>query len=466
MATSLIAKPQPIAPAYNPLKFIYNSTNVNNDGFRYIFDIYEAGTATKIAEYRLLPNLSGYGEIDLSKLLQNYVSFDFDPTDTNFDPTNCYYEYDVKVGEEYVAEVNWTANLTDNGGFVKITATHSFQVGDTVNVDGGVDNPSITGVWTVTAISTTVDFTISAPWSFVDDATGNGSVRYADNRKSVTRDIITSTGNYVFNGAIPFKDYRTYVDDDYILDDSSAKFVTSLPTEFHITPSQDIWLNLMINSDNTGVLYFINDGGDILARQVNETNLLAMHQVAGDLSALSVISGTAPLVKTDTQYYDVYYSPSAVGTKHSVTYRFYIDNRCKINDYEILFMDRMGSLGSFSFQLRDKLTGTVKKEVYNQDIQGSVVSSEWTYDSYERGQRAVYSSIEEIYELNTNWMTEEMASYFTELVSSPNTWIKIDGTYYGCVVTDTGYEKERGKNRNLIRKTLRVKLSVQDRVNG
>jgi len=162
----------------------------------------------------------------------------------------------------------------------------------------------------------------------------------------------------------------------------------------------------------------------------------------------------------------VYYSPSAVGTKHSVTYRFYIDNRCKINDYEILFMDRMGSLGSFSFQLRDKLTGTVKKEVYNQDIQGSVVSSEWTYDSYERGQRAVYSSIEEIYELNTNWMTEEMASYFTELVSSPNTWIKIDGTYYGCVVTDTGYEKERGKNRNLIRKTLRVKLSVQDRVNG
>ena len=64
MAISLIAKPQDITPAYNPMKFIYDSTNKNELGFRYIFDVYLSGTATKIAEYRPLPNPDGYGEWD------------------------------------------------------------------------------------------------------------------------------------------------------------------------------------------------------------------------------------------------------------------------------------------------------------------------------------------------------------------------------------------------------------------
>jgi hypothetical protein len=126
----------------------------------------------------------------------------------------------------------------------------------------------------------------------------------------------------------------------------------------------------------------------------------------------------------------------------------------------------LGTVGSFAFQLREKLTGTVKKETYNQRIDGKVVSTKWTYDSFDKGMKVINPSIEEVYELNTNWMNEDMAAYFTELVSSPQTWLKIGTAYYSCIVEDTGFEKERQKNRNLIRKTIRVKLSVQDRING
>ena len=63
-------------------------------------------------------------------------------------------------------------------------------------------------------------------------------------------------------------------------------------------------------------------------------------------------------------------------------------------------------------------------------------------------------------------MSEQDASYFTELVSSPQTWIKIDSVYYSCIVEDTGYEKERQRNKTLIKKSIKVSLSVQDRVNG
>ena len=55
MSQTSIASPQAFSPAYNPLKFIVDSTNKNKTGFKYIFDIYESGTANKIAKYKVLP---------------------------------------------------------------------------------------------------------------------------------------------------------------------------------------------------------------------------------------------------------------------------------------------------------------------------------------------------------------------------------------------------------------------------
>ncbi len=57
MAITAIAQPVYFSPAYNPLKFIYDSTNKNEAGFKYVFDIYESGTSNKIAEYRVLPRI-------------------------------------------------------------------------------------------------------------------------------------------------------------------------------------------------------------------------------------------------------------------------------------------------------------------------------------------------------------------------------------------------------------------------
>lgn len=468
MATSLIAKPQAITPAYNPIKFIYDSTNNGEAGFRYVFDVYEAGTATKIAEYRVLPNLDGYGEVDLSRLLQSYVSYDFNPTNTTFaDATGSYYKYDVKVGEEYIQSVDYTSSLTQNGTYTKITATHSFQVGDQVvitQVSPGTDNPTLEGLHTITAISTTVDFTVNVLWSEITDATIDGNVAYADNRKTVTRDIVTSTNNYVFNGAYPFKDFPSWDYTTYVTNANTDYLTTSRrPATQTITLDQNVWLNFMTNG-TSGHAYFENSTGDIFRKTVTATDLITQVAVgAGNLGSLTLVSGSGSLIEDDVDYYDVYFYNSA---QHSQKYRFYLDRRCEINTYHIAFLDRMGSINSFAFQLRDRLTGQVTKDTYNQNIEGFVSSQEWFYTTHEQGFRNINPRIEETYELNTNWMDETDAGYFTELVSSPYTWIEISGTYYACIVQDTGYEKERRKNRNLIRKSIRVKLAVQDRVNG
>jgi hypothetical protein len=95
----------------------------------------------------------------------------------------------VKIGEEFVTSVAYTSSLTNDGGLVEITATHTFQVGDQVVItqaDGGVANPNLEGLFTVTAIDTTVSFTVNSLWANVTDATIDGSVKYADNRKTLT----------------------------------------------------------------------------------------------------------------------------------------------------------------------------------------------------------------------------------------------------------------------------------------
>jgi len=288
---TLIAAPQDFTPAYNPCKFIFDSTNKNLEGFRYIFDIYESGTATKIAEYRVLPTYgTGYGEVDLSKLLSSKVAIDFIPTNySEVDTINTRYKYDVSVGEEYIVTYSYTSSLVDNGGNVKITPTtaHTFLVGDQVVVDAGT-NTLITGLWTVLAITGTTDFTISALWSNVTDPTEDGTVTYADKRKTVTRDIEQELNKWVFNGALPWATFNSYDLNTYLLDDANALFLTSFPTSgITITPTQEVWFN-GFNNSVTGRIVFANSNGDTFYYDVNNTEITTQLCVASPSLNLTV----------------------------------------------------------------------------------------------------------------------------------------------------------------------------------
>jgi len=156
----------------------------------------------------------------------------------------------------------------------------------------------------------------------------------------------------------------------------------------------------------------------------------------------------------------------ALSNPLSQNYIFNLDNRCIINDYEIVFLDRLGSLGSFAFQLATYEKGNVTRETYNRPIAGKVVSEQWRYDTHDFGMTNLNTKVEKILELNTNWISEQMAQYFEELVTSPVTYIKIDGSYFACIVQDNAFEVFRQKNKNLIKQKITVKLANNNAING
>lgn len=482
MATTIIAQPQDFTPAYNECKFIVDSTNVNKAGFRYIFEVFESGTATRIGYYKALPTFgTGYGEQDLSKLLSNMVTFDFDPTITTFyDAANSYYNYDVKVGEEYIYEVSYTGSLTNNGGNVRVNVTHAFQVGDQVNitqVDGGVANPGVEGLHTVIAITGTTNFTINALWADVTDATINGAVKYADNRKTITLNIVSTLDKHVFNGVQPWLDMPNWDETDYELDGVTKSWLTNQPQTFSCTPSQDLWLNL--RGDGAGInkrVYFENDNGDLFYKDIAGGDYIKGVAVGpNNFGALTLVSGTAPLIKDSTKIYQVWYSDGAFNPVQSLAYEIKIDRRPVITQYNILFLDRMGSWSSFAFQLKTYEKLNIKRETYNKDVPGYVTGSEWKYKSYEQGSVNYNTQVSKTIDLNTNWMTEAQAYYFQELVTSPQTYIApvtfvsceyVLGEYISCNVMNNSFDIDTVRNKHLIRQQLQVRLSNNDIING
>jgi hypothetical protein len=237
------------------------------------------------------------------------------------------------------------------------------------------------------------------------------------------------------------------------------------PRPFVITPNQGLYMMMCSNGTTTGRIYFLNDGGDEMYYAANANSYVFRAGIGADATPNVLVSGTLGHIKSDTKYYDVWYANSS-GQRRSSLYRIEIDRRCTINDTILYFVDRKGSIGSFAFQLRQYERGTVAKENFNRDITGTVGGSIWSYGTEEFGGNTFNIELGRTYELNTNWMTEDMARYFEELVSSPVVYLLQNNVYQKVDIVDTSFEVEKAKNKNLIRKTITITPSNKDVVNG
>jgi hypothetical protein len=486
MALVTQATPQVLTPAYNPIKYIYSSSNVNLQGFKFIYDIYESGTLNKIAEYRVLPTYgTGFGEIDLSKLLQAQVSYDLNLTNTSvYNATNSHYKYDVHVGEEYLTTTTYINALTASGLNVQINVVNAFIVGDQINItqaDLGVANPNLEGLFTVLSVGPGF-LVVNSLISLVTNPNIDGDITYADGRKTVTRDMLLDNNNFVFNGAIRWSEWPSYNYQNYMLNGFTDEFLTNYPSaskDMYATLSQDMWFNAVANGSPTApdTMVFENDGGNIF-----EKNVTAVDHVSGisvgpnNFGVLTLVFGSGNLIEPTTESYTFHYERN--GVVSSISYRVNIDRRIRTTEYSILFLDRLGSWGSFAFTLNSYEKGNVTREQFNQDVAGYINGvNQWDYDLTDRGMTNTYISTDTTIDLATNFMTMDMANYFTELISSPFTYVKKSNyaadcelpeseEYISCNIMTSDYQVYNQRNKNLIQQNVTIKLANNNIVNS
>ena len=466
MATTIIAQPQVMMPAYNPIKYIIDNADKNEPGFRYIFTIYPATgshiTANVVAQYKTLPVYgTGYGEQDVSKLMQSKVGFDTSAFGLDSaQATNSWYQYDIDLGYEYIDNINYATSLADNGGNVQISFTaHGFVQGDQISItqdDLGVANPGVEGLHTVLS-ATANNFTINALYADVTDVTINGTVTYADLRKTIVLDDEAIVDQEVFNGAynnnINSSDNTPFPYNDFYGVSVDGNLLTSLV--YSVPPSTflgaNFYLNLRAYQDIYTVAYYDMSNNFIDNYLVNVP--------ADGIHTFSV--GPTALV-TEDYYVEIINSLGFISEHYLFTY----DNRCAINDDQLIYLDRMGSWQSFAFQLKTYEKGQVTREQYNQHIDGQVVSGEWVGVPLQTGFRTYNTNVTKTFDLNTNWMNENDGKRFQELLTSPQVYYYTDSYYCACVVEATNFDVFRQRNKNLIKQSVTIRLAQQDPING
>jgi hypothetical protein len=476
MSTTIIAEPQQLMPAYNPIKYIIDNTNKNEPGFRYIFTIYSATgshiPANVVAQYKVLPEFgTGYGEQDISKLMQSLVTFDESGIGSaSYNVSESWYQYDVDLGFEYIDNIDYTASLQQSGGGdVEIHFNaHGFLLGDQVVIvqaDGGVANPTVEGLHTVLYADTNY-FVINARWDTVGDDTINGNVTYADKRKTITLDDVLVTNKEVFNGAYNYYNNTnaqdiTFPSASYLANSANDLLMTTHIPQYDyavsFNSSSQFYYNLRVYAGVSYDVSFYDMNGNLLNNDVFSPANDGIWGVS--LSSFGLIT---------EDYYVIINGDNGF---LSQPYYFTYDNRCTINEQQLYYLDRMGSFQSFAFQLRTYEKGQITREVYNQHIDGQVSAAQWVGVNLQKGFRTYNTNVTKTFDLNTNWMSQSDANRFQELLTSPQVYYFLllsapPNIFCACIIENNSFEVFSQKNKKLIKQSVTIRLAQQDPING
>ena len=474
-STTIIAQPAQLMPAYNPIKYIIDNTNKNEPGFRYIFTIYPAAGShipvNVVAQYRVLPVFStGYGEQDISRLMQSLVTWKFEAGQAN----ESWYQYDVDLGYEFIDNIDYTTTLQDNGGNVRISFTaHGFVAGDQVVIaqtgTGPTNNPALEGLHTVLS-ATANQFTVNVLWSTIGESTANGNVTYADLRKTQVLDDEVIEDQEVFNGAYSLGIYAQglFPSADYLGDTDPSYALTSLgnPSNPSSATNAALFYESLYQTFQYYIMFRIYNGVayDVTYYTTVGDNVLSSNSIAGADGLYNVDVFDVQVNINQDFYVEI------TGDNGSVFRNYFkYDDRCPINEYnQVFYLDRMGSWQSFNFQLRTYEKGQITREMYNQHIDGHVHGTEWKYTSDAMGNRTYNTNVSYSLDLNTNWMDQFNADRFQELLTSPQVFYQnpVDSLYYACTVEATSFENFSQKNKKLIKHSVTIKLANQVPING
>lgn len=127
MAIAILQQPTQFAPAYNPMIVTFGTTNLSLPNFRYIVQIIIGSQTKKI---KLSPRPDGVGVIDIHRIIENYLTYDFaiNGAQAAIQNTASAISYTVRIGEEYGANPVEYLNLA-NFTQVAINAALRHSVG-------------------------------------------------------------------------------------------------------------------------------------------------------------------------------------------------------------------------------------------------------------------------------------------------------------------------------------------------
>lgn len=462
---SITIKGQPtdkVNPVYNPVNYYFESSNKNKPEFRYIIDVINISNSDKLFTLKVMPDFNnGYAVVELSRLLSNYLTYDFNLVDNSFNASNSYLKYKLEVGEEWLEEwefrdynfVNSETlggvplfNPSNRSNFTALQGTTqpSYQPGDMINVNitsSPINRPSLAGIQKVLEVRN-----IGGEWYVILDmswvGTGDpdsGETTYADGKKTQFLKDLTINDLCVWNGVFPTYEFPTYDMDEYamITASSSSQLLSNLPTEYTIREENKVMV--LYNKYNNAnyapnKIIFTSDDGTIYQKLIliNQSNWIQMVNIGADNNFGTFITGTVPFIKTNTKWYSVQFYRD--NKQSSLLYKFNIDRSCAWEEnIQMMFLDKLGSFIPFNFIARNEENHTTKSDKYVKYL-GGLNSDKYDYNTYEGGGNIYSKSYQRSLVLRTNYLNRNQLEMFQHLVESPKAFIKYNNKWQEVII--------------------------------
>lgn len=450
-------EPQEFQSAYNEVIMVLDSTNKAEDKFQYVVDINIDGVYS--SRLKIQSNPQGYGVVDISKHLASRIDkniIDFTERDLFQRIQDNFIKYDVTLSEEYVLGTSFTG-VNNVGGFTQYVyaSDHNFIEGDFVTVSN-CTNPTYDGVQEVTSATAT---TITTTRAFSLTGGTGDSILSNGTTTIIPSATVFSEDKYATTNVVDWVDYPSWDATDYIVDGADpAKFMTNLPTSFTVKLNGRYSFNiynkttdearyLKVSSDNNGTYFYDN----VFTASTDSSKFLSVGVGPYDIINAPK-SGSVPVpgipIDGDTKSYTIELMDASFNSS-SEMYYFTIDRSSTSHEnYQLLYLNKGGSYSTFNFSAAHEKSVKAKKTSFKQNY-GSYDSSANTYgwNSHDRGSTRLDTVIDEVYSLNSDYVTEAVGNTIEDLIISPEVYHITASTYEftGAVsisaVTDDGNGK-------------------------
>jgi len=126
---------EPTSPNVSNTNLIYtiSSSNVPQYQYRYIADLYESGSATRLARFKYPQNSSGTANIDLARPINDYLDTDYNWKISSLETSNISFKrFTLQFGEEYGTSYSSSVTTFPNEASSSITV-----------LNGNIQYPSV-----------------------------------------------------------------------------------------------------------------------------------------------------------------------------------------------------------------------------------------------------------------------------------------------------------------------------------
>lgn len=488
--------PDRLTPVYNDVFCIVESANSELDGFQYRYTIEVDEVEVAKGTVRPMPN--GDGKVNMSRILQSFLTYkELLPVGSVANIVKgSMVNAKVIIGEEYNASawsffrygsvgtssLFWTNRNDESFNPNGLTRTMiweqdltapDFGIGDliTVNQTGG-GRSELQGIQKVIDIEEVDDTILGVYIGYIvvlelvwigwsTPSGGEGGTAISSTFEKVITENIGTHEFTVWNGALSFVDFKDYTVGDWDGALGLWNFMTSAPRGgYPIREDSAVFLQFG-NVHNAQERLEIKSGANSgRTPNITKENNVGIVDVSFNRDTLGFIIGDYPLTDDTKEY-----TAQIIGNSTpSEAFKFVINRKCyEFEDVEIIFLDRLGSIMPFAFNLKNNKRSTVERVNYAKDVDTNTM---YDYSLLDGGTVPVELNEKIRYTLRTDAITDAMGNYLRELISSPFTAVRFgDGEYQRCDIKTNSLDIRSRFDEGLNFYDIEIEISNPDKIN-